>query len=168
MMRGTRGDYHIEISLTNQCLRLKRGAQVITEYLVSTSRNGPGELQDSECTPRGEHVIYAKIGAHCPADTVFVGRRPTGEVYTPELRAQFPGRDWILTRIVWLAGKEPGKNAGGNVDSWERYIYIHGAPDDVPMGMPGSRGCIRMRNADIIQLFDLIEVGMRVVIVEDG
>ncbi len=113
-------------------------------------------------------MIYAKIGAHCPADTVFVGRRPTGEIYTPELRAQFPGRDWILTRIVWLAGKEPGKNAGGNVDSWERYIYIHGAPDDVPMGMPGSRGCIRMRNADIIQLFDLIEVGMRVVIVEDG
>jgi L,D-transpeptidase YbiS len=167
-MRGTRGDYHIEISLTNQCLRLKRGAQVITEYLVSTSRNGPGELQDSECTPRGEHVIYAKIGAHCLPDTVFVSRRPTGEIYTPELRAQFPGRDWILTRIVWLAGREPGKNAGGNVDSRERYIYIHGAPDDVPMGMPGSRGCIRMRNADIIQLFNLIEVGMRVVIVEDG
>jgi L,D-transpeptidase YbiS len=167
-MRGTRGDYHIEISLTNQCLRLKRGAQVITEYLVSTSRNGPGELQDSECTPRGEHVIYAKIGAHCLPDTVFVSRRPTGEIYTPELRARFPSRDWILTRIVWLAGREPGKNAGDNVDSRERYIYIHGAPDDVPMGMPGSRGCIRMRNADIIQLFDLIEVGMRVVIVEDG
>jgi L,D-transpeptidase YbiS len=167
-MRGTRGDYHIEISLTNQRLRLKRGAQVITEYLVSTSRNGPGELQDSECTPRGEHVIYAKIGAHCLPDTVFVSRRPTGEIYTPELRARFPSRDWILTRIVWLAGREPGKNAGGNVDSRERYIYIHGAPDDVPMGMPGSRGCIRMRNADIIQLFDLIEVGMRVVIVEDG
>jgi L,D-transpeptidase YbiS len=167
-MRGTRGDYHIEISLTNQCLRLKRGAQVITEYLVSTSRNGPGELQDSECTPRGEHVIYAKIGAHYPSDTVFVSRRPTGEIYTPELRARFPSRDWILTRIVWLAGREPGKNAGGNVDSRERYIYIHGAPDDVPMGMPGSRGCIRMRNADIIQLFNLIEVGMRVVIVEDG
>jgi L,D-transpeptidase YbiS len=168
MMRGARGDYHIEISLTNQCLRLKRGAQVITEYLVSTSRNGPGELQDSECTPRGEHVIYAKIGAHCLPDTVFVSRRPTGEIYTPELRARFPSRDWILTRIVWLAGREPGKNAGGNVDSRERYIYIHGAPDDVPMGMPGSRGCIRMRNADIIQLFNLIEVGMRVVIVEDG
>jgi L,D-transpeptidase YbiS len=168
MMRGTRGDYHIEISLTNQRLRLKRGAQVITEYLVSTSRNGPGELQDSECTPRGEHVIYAKIGAHCLPDTVFVSRRPTGEIYTPKLRARFPSRDWILTRIVWLAGREPGKNAGGNVDSRERYIYIHGAPDDVPMGMPGSRGCIRMRNADIIQLFDLIEVGMRVVIVEDG
>jgi L,D-transpeptidase YbiS len=168
MMRGTRGDYHIEISLTNQRLRLKRGAQVITEYLVSTSRNGPGELQDSECTPRGEHVIYAKIGAHCLPDTVFVSRRPTGEIYTPELRARFPSRDWILTRIVWLAGREPGKNAGGNVDSRERYIYIHGAPDDVPMGMPGSRGCIRMRNADIIQLFNLIEVGMRVVIVEDG
>ena len=167
-MRGTRVDYHIEISLTNQCLRLKRGAQVITEYLVSTSRNGPGELQDSECTPRGEHVIYAKIGAHCLPDTVFVSRRPTGEIYTPELRARFPSRDWILTRIVWLAGKEPGKNAGGNVDSWERYIYIHGAPDDVPMGMPGSRGCIRMRNADIIQLFNSIEVGMRVVIVEDS
>jgi L,D-transpeptidase-like protein len=168
MMRGTRGDYHIEISLTNQRLQLKRGAQVITEYLVSTGRNGPGELQDSECTPRGEHVIYAKIGAHCLPDTVFVSRRPTGEIYTPELRARFPSRDWILTRIVWLAGKEPGKNAGGNVDSRERYIYIHGAPDDVPMGMPGSRGCIRMRNADIIQLFNSIEVGMRVVIVEDS
>src|SRR3989304_6135 len=109
-------DYHIEINIKEQRLRLYDGKKVVKEYIVSTARNGPGELLDSECTPRGEHVIAEKIGGDCPTNTIFVSRRPTGEIYTPELRQQFPDRDWILTRILWLQGTEPGKNLGGNVD----------------------------------------------------
>ena len=116
----------------------------------------------SECTPRGEHIIAEKIGAGAAVNTVFVGRRPTGEFYRPALRQAQPERDWILTRILWLSGLEAGKNKGADRDSHARYIYIHGAPDDVTMGRPGSRGCVRMRNADIIELFDRIETGTRV------
>ena len=155
-------DYHIEIDISVQRLRLCAGKKIVKEYVVSTAKNGPGELLDSECTPRGEHVIAEKIGAGCPANTVFVSRQATGERYATELRWQFPERDWIVTRILWLQGTEPGKNLGGNVDSHERFIYIHGSPDDVEMGRPGSRGCIRMRNADVIDLFDRIETGARV------
>jgi len=156
--------YYIEIDISRQLLRLYNGSDIVKEYAVSTAKNGPGELQDSECTPRGEHVIVEKIGGDCPPDTVFVSRTPTGEIYTPELRKQFPDRDWIVTRIMWLQGTEPGKNRGGNVDSRERFIYIHGAPDDVEMGRPGSRGCIRMRNQDVIELFDRVATGTRVVL----
>ena len=155
-------DYHIEIDISVQRLRLCAGKKIVKEYVVSTAKNGPGELLDSECTPRGEHVIAEKIGAGCPANTVFVSRLATGERYTPEQRKQFPERDWIVTRIMWLQGTEPGKNLGANVDSRERFIYIHGSPDDVEMGRPGSRGCIRMCNADVIDLFDRIETGTRV------
>jgi len=133
---------------------------------VSTAVNGPGERLDSECTPRGRHSITEKTGAGCAVNTVFVGRRPTGEHYTPELGRQFPDRDWILTRILRLSGAEPGRNQGGDVDSFKRYIYIHGAPDDVEMGVPGSHGCIRMRNEDVIELFDRIETGTELVIKE--
>ena len=157
-------DYHIEIDINEQRLRLCDGRKVLKEYSVSTAKNGAGELLDSECTPRGEHVIAEKIGQECSENTVFVSRQPTGEKYTPELRQQFPDRDWILTRILWLQGAEPGKNLGGNVDSHERFIYIHGAPDDVAMGRPGSRGCIRMRNQDVIELFEMVETGTRVVL----
>lgn len=157
---------HLEIHLRSQQLYLKRGRRVLASYPVSTARNGAGEIIDSECTPRGEHVIAEKIGAGAPPNTVFVERQPTGEIYTPELRARFPQRDWILTRILWLAGAEPGKNQGGDVDTYRRCIYIHGAPDEVAMGVPGSRGCIRMRGADVVDLFDRVEVGTRVVIRE--
>src|SRR6185295_16369858 len=129
---------------------------VLRAYSVSTARNGPGERQGSHCTPRGGHVVRAKIGAGSAPNTVFVGRRPTGEVWTPELQAKFPGRDWILTRILWLSGCEPGRNRLGDVDTMRRYIYIHGSPDSVSMGSPGSIGCVRMRNADIVELFDLV------------
>ncbi len=125
-------------------------------YAVSTATNGPGERRGSHCTPRGRHVVRAKIGAGAAPNTVFVGRRPTGEIWSPELAAQHPGRDWILTRILWLSGCEPGFNRLGEVDTMRRYIYIHGSPDAVPMGVPGSIGCVRMRNADIIELFDLV------------
>jgi lipoprotein-anchoring transpeptidase ErfK/SrfK len=125
-------------------------------YLVSTSSRGPGEKNGSLCTPRGRHIVRAKVGAGQPLNAVFVRRRPTGEVWTPQLLAQYPGRDWILTRIQWLSGCEPGRNRLGDVDTMRRYIYIHGSPDTAEMGKPGSIGCIRMRNRDIVELFDAV------------
>ncbi|MFT4560612.1 MAG: L,D-transpeptidase YbiS [Gammaproteobacteria bacterium] len=147
----------IEISLADQLLRLIEGGEVIVSYAVSSSANGSGEQMDSECTPRGQHRIDAKIGAGCPTNSVFIGRVATGEIYDRSLRAQHPNRDWILTRIIWLRGTEDGYNAGGNVDSKSRHIYIHGTPDDTDMSVIGSRGCIRMRNHEIEQLFNLVE-----------
>lgn len=132
---------------------------VVKRYPVSTARNGLGEQRGSNCTPRGRHLIRAKIGGGMPANTVFVGRRPTGEIYSEQLAAAQPGRDWILTRILWLSGCEPGVNRLGEVDTMRRYIYIHGCPDSAPLGVPGSIGCVRMRNADIIELFDLVAAG---------
>jgi len=160
-------DKHIEINISRQTLTLFAGNDVIKQYTISTAKNGPGEQMDSECTPRGKHLIHEKIGAGCEANTVFVGREATGELYHPELREQFPDRDWILTRILWLSGCEEGRNKGGNVDSYDRYIYIHGGPDDVAMGVPGSRGCVRMQNDDMIELFDLVETETTVNIVEE-
>ena len=128
----------------------------LKRYSVSTSRNGAGEQQGSFCTPRGRHIVRAKIGAGQPFNAVFVRRRPTGEIWTPELGERFPGRDWIVTRILWLSGCEPGRNRLGDVDTMRRYIYIHGSPDNIEMGKPGSIGCIRMRNADVVELFDLV------------
>ena len=128
-------------------------------YPISSALKGSGQDSGSYCTPLGQHIIRAKIGAGQPENTVFVGRRPTGEIYSPELAEQFPGRDWILTRILWLSGCEVGFNRLGGVDTMRRYIYIHGRPDSVQMGQPGSIGCIRMRNADIVELFDRVAAG---------
>ena len=125
-------------------------------YSVSTASRGPGEKNGSLCTPRGRHIIRAKIGTGQPLNAVFVRRRPTGEVWTPELHEQYPGRDWILTRILWLSGCEPGRNRLGDVDTMRRYIYIHGSPDTAEMGKPGSIGCVRMRNRDIVELFESV------------
>lgn len=157
----------IEISLSKQALVLSdEQGREIKRYPVSTSRNGAGELRGSFCTPRGRHVIRAKIGAGQPTNTVFVRRRPTGEIWTPELGAKFPGRDWILTRILWLSGCEPGFNRLGQVDTMQRYIYIHGSPDSMPMGVPGSIGCVRMANNDLLDLFELVSPGTEVEILE--
>ena len=134
----------------------------ICQYKISSSRNGTGQQNGSFCTPLGKHIIRAKIGAGQPFNTVFIKRRPTGEIYTAELGEQFPKRDWILTRILWLSGCEPGFNRMGSVDTMRRYIYIHGTPDSVEMGKPGSIGCIRMRNSDLIALFDQVCVGTEV------
>ena len=156
----------ININIPTQTLELFDDAgQVLRRYSISTGANGVGEESGSYCTPRGQHVIRAKIGAGQPPDTVFVRRRPTGEIYTPELGAQHPGRDWILTRILWLSGCEPGYNRLGSCDTMRRYIYIHGTPDSTPLGQPGSRGCVRMRNAELLELFDLVPVGTAVNIV---
>lgn len=140
---------------------------LIRRYPVSTAAKGPGELRDSFCTPRGRHIVRAKIGRGAPENAVFVRRRQTGEIYSPELRASAPGRDWILTRILWLSGCEPGLNRLGRVDTMRRYIYLHGTPDETPLGVPGSHGCIRMANRDIVELFELLPVYSVVEIVTD-
>jgi lipoprotein-anchoring transpeptidase ErfK/SrfK len=139
---------------------------VIRQYSISTATNGLGEKSGSNCTPRGRHIIRAKIGAGMSLNTVFRARRPTGEVYSEQLAAENPGRNWILTRILWLSGCEPGFNRLGDVDTMRRYIYIHGCPDSVPMGKPASIGCVRMRNAELVELFDLVPVGTPVEICE--
>ncbi|WP_374328497.1 L,D-transpeptidase family protein [Azonexus sp.] len=156
------------VSVARQTLQLvdETGA-ILREYPVSTAKAGVGEISGSFQTPRGRHIIRAKIGAGQPANTVFVRRRPTGEIWTPELAEQFPGRDWILTRILWLSGCLPGHNRLGCVDTMRRYVYIHGSPDSAEMGVPGSHGCVRMRNADIVELFDYVPCYSEVEITED-
>jgi L,D-transpeptidase YbiS len=157
----------ILIRATRQTLELiDDDGAVLRRYPVSTASNGLGERQGSNCTPRGSHVIRARIGAGMPANTVFVGRRPTGELYSEELAALAPGRDWILTRILWLSGCEPGFNRLGEVDTMRRYIYIHGCPDSAGIGEPASHGCVRMRNADILELFEMASAGTAVDICE--
>lgn len=153
----------IEIDASKQTLDLLGDdGKPLRRYAVSTSKNGLGERNGSFCTPRGRHIVRAKIGAGQPENTVFVRRRPTGERWTPQLHASHPGRDWMLTRILWLSGCEPGFNRLGDVDTMRRYIYIHGSPETAEMGKRGSIGCIRMRNADIIELFDLVPAGIPV------
>ena len=159
----------IRISLPQQTLELHdESGTLLRRYPVSTAKNGAGEQSGSFRTPRGRHIVRAKVGAGETANTVFIRRRPTGEVWTPQLAEQFPDRDWILTRILWLSGKEPGRNRLGEVDTMRRYIYLHGSPDTVPMGTPGSIGCVRMRNCDIVELFDMVPLYTPVDIVEFG
>jgi hypothetical protein len=152
----------VHVSLASQTLTLRRGGAPEKTYSVSTSKHGAGELHGSFKTPRGRHVVRAKIGAGAPLNAVFRGRRPTGEIYSAELARAHPKRDWILTRILWLSGTEIGKNRLGPVDTMRRYIYIHGMPDTEPLGVPGSIGCVRMRNADVVELFDLVPIGTTV------
>ncbi len=152
----------IRISIAEQCLEVLEEQRVVALYPVSTARNGPGEQYGSGCTPRGWHRIRIKVGAGLPVNTVFVGRRPTGEIYDADLAARYPERDWILTRILWLTGLEPGHNRGGRCDTLRRFIYIHGCPDHEPVGQPLSHGCIRMHNPDLLELFGQVKAGDRV------
>ena len=158
----------IQVSLADQRLILRTGPGPTRTWPVSTALKGAGERIGSEQTPRGRHVIRALIGAGLPSGAVLVGRRPTGEIWSPVLARLHPGRDWILTRILWLSGLEPGFNRLGHVDSMRRFIYIHGTPDTEPMGVPLSHGCIRMRNRDVIELFDLVAPGTPVLITEEA
>lgn len=157
---------YLDVSIAKQQLAVVENGEAIKTFPVSTARNGPGQLRGSECTPIGWHRIRAKIGGDAPLNAVFIGRRATGEIYTPQLAAEQPQRDWILSRILWLGGLEPGVNRYGDVDSTWRYIYIHGCPDELMQGEPASHGCIRMKNADVIQLFDSVSAGCRVFIHE--
>ncbi|WP_411725316.1 L,D-transpeptidase family protein [Methyloglobulus sp.] len=159
-------DLFLDISISAQCLAIIDSGQEIRSYRVSTAKNGAGEQRGSECTPAGWHNIRAKIGSGLPLNSVFVGRRPTGEIYNEELGRRYPKRDWILTRILWLGGLEPGKNRYGEVDTCWRYIYIHGTPDELMIGSPASHGCIRMKNKDVLDLFNRVEAGIKVYIHE--
>ena len=154
----------IRVSIPEQRLTLLEASGATMVYPVSTARNGPGERRGSGCTPRGWHRIRIRVGAGLPLNTVFVGRRPTGEIYDSDLAVRHPERDWILTRILWLTGLESGRNRGGECDTLRRFIYIHGCPDNAPMGVPLSHGCIRMRGRDLLALFERVAAGDRVFI----
>jgi len=154
----------LRVSIPGQRLDVMEGDESVRSYAVSTARNGPGEACGSERTPRGWHLVRARIGQGLPEGTVLVARRPTGEVFSEALRRRYPERDWILTRILWLSGLEPGRNRLGDVDTMRRFIYIHGCPASDELGKPGSHGCIKMRNHDVVELFDRVPVGTRVLI----
>lgn len=154
------------VSLAEQRLVMFVQQKIVFDTIIASAKNGAGEQAGSECTPRGWHSIRAKIGQHCEANTVFIGRRPTGEICTQELQQAHPGRDWILSRILWLNGSESGFNRSGQQDTMRRYIYIHGCPDSHPMGIPSSHGCIKMRNTEVLALFELVDVGMDIFISE--
>ena len=154
----------IIIDIATQTLVLLENNKELHRYPISSGANGVGEEMNSEKTPRGRHMIRTKIGEGADVGTIFSGRRSTGEIYQPSMIEKYPNRDWILTRILWLSGLEVEKNRLGNVDTMRRYIYIHGSPDEVPMGTPGSRGCVRMHNHDVIELFDRVSEGCLVFI----
>ncbi len=157
----------IKVSIQNQKMIVYRQNEKAISFPISTSENGSGCLKNSNCTPTGSHIVRAMIGKDYDINSVFVGRRFTGEIYNADLAEAYPNRDWILTRIIWLSGCEIGLNRLGNVDTMQRYIYIHGTPDSEPMGRPKSHGCIRMRNKDLVQLFDVIHIGCPVHIVDN-
>lgn len=152
----------IEIDLRAQRLRAWDAGGLHAEYPVSTGANGNSEINGSGGTPRGRHIVRAKIGTGLPSGAVLRARRWTGEIWSPALHAQCPGRDWILTRILWLSGTERGRNRMGCVDTFRRYIYLHGTPLEESLGVPGSKGCVRMRNRDIIELYDWVSIGTEV------
>ncbi len=154
----------LHIDITEQLLCVRSESTNNISYPISSAANGVGEINGSGCTPRGKHIIRAKIGAGQPINSIFIGRRPTGEIYHPKMCHLYPHRDWILTRILWLSGCQAGFNRLGNVDTMRRYIYIHGTPKDVKLGKPGSAGCIRMRNQDLLALYDRVEAGTNVII----
>ena len=166
-----KSNVHLVINIAQQNLTLYQDDKELTQYTVSTAKNGIGSQQDSGCTPLGKHFIAKKFGANEPMNAVFSGRVPTGEIYSAELGNCYPKRDWILSRILWLSGIEEGFNKGSNsqggCDTYQRYIYIHGTPDSEPMGEPLSHGCIRMRNEDIMELFEQVKEGTAVTIIAD-
>lgn len=153
---------HLEIDLTRQVLRAWSEGRARREFAISSGANGVGEINGSGCTPRGKHVVRARIGSGLASGAVFKTRRPTGEIWSPELHQQYPGRDWILTRILWISGTQVGRNRLGCVDTFRRYIYLHGTPPTTRLGMPGSKGCVRIANGEIIELFDWVSVGTEV------
>ena len=155
----------IVVNVSNQTLNAQTESGKSIEYNISSAKNGVGQEIGSECTPLGQHIVRAKIGSDKPLNTVFVGRRASGEIYNETLAKKHPNRDWILTRVLWLSGCETGLNRLGTVDTMRRFIYIHGAPDSHAMGTPSSHGCIKMRNTEIVELFDRVAVGTQVNIV---
>ncbi len=157
---------HVIVNANTQELAVYDAKRLICTYKIATAANGLGEQIGSEQTPRGWHEVHAKLGDGCELGAVFHHREPTGEIYSTELDHAHPARDWILSRIIWLSGAEPGFNQHGAVDTKKRFIYIHGTPDEIPMGTPSSHGCIRMHNQDVIELYEYLENGDRVLVRE--
>jgi lipoprotein-anchoring transpeptidase ErfK/SrfK len=141
------------VSVPDQRLHLIDGPSAVRSYAVSTSRHGTGCAEGSHRTPTGVHRVCLKIGEGAAPGTVFRGREPVGRVAD---RRPASDEDLITTRILWLDGQEPGLNRGGDVDSRRRYIYIHGTPHADRIGRPASMGCIRMTDADVVELFDAL------------
>lgn len=157
--------YELVVNISEQKTYLMQQGKILKSYLVSTAENGIGQQEGSEMTPLGCHEICEKIGDGCAPNTIFQYRQPTGELYNAHIGFT-QKRDWIITRILRLKGLEPGFNQGSTVDTYQRCIYFHGAPDESPMGVPASRGCIRMHNWDIIDLFERVTVGTKVLIIK--
>ncbi len=157
----------ININVTQQQLKLfDEDGNLLQQYPVSTSRYGPGNQNGSEQTPLGLHRIKDKLGGAMPVNEVFIGRGPHGNLEECIKRGVDLPDDVIMSRIMWLEGMEPGRNQGGYVDTYQRYIYIHGTNHEGTIGTPASIGCIRMCNQDVVDLFRLVEVGSEVLIEE--
>ncbi len=154
----------IVVQVNEQCLSLYQHGRLQHSWPVSTAKNGIGNRPNSYQTPVGAHRIDEKIGDGAKPGTVFSGRVATGQIIDVTTGNINPDLDLITSRILWLTGMEPGINQGGSVDSHRRYIYIHGTADEAHIGQPVSQGCIRMRNDDVIELFDLVETGTLVLI----
>jgi lipoprotein-anchoring transpeptidase ErfK/SrfK len=149
----------INISVSSQKLSLFQEGELISSYKVSTALKGVGQEKNTNKTPLGNHIIRAMIGRNLPIYAVIKARRYTNEIWTKELDDPSITVDWILSRVIWLSGKDLGRNRLGNVDTMQRYIYIHGTNEEHLLGTPSSHGCIRMSNEDVIELFDLVSVG---------
>jgi lipoprotein-anchoring transpeptidase ErfK/SrfK len=152
----------LKIDVQKQKVFVFHNQSLVKVFDISTAEKGLGQIKNSFRTPVGKHIIRAKIGQDLPINSVLVKRRPTGEIFNAELYRAFPERDWILTRILWLSGQELGKNRLGNCDTMQRYIYIHGTHEEDKIGTPASKGCIRMKNQDVIELFDMVPIGTSV------
>jgi hypothetical protein len=150
--------HHVIVSIPQQRLALLDNGAVMATYPISTSKFAIGDAPGSRGTPLGELEIAKKIGGGAVLGTVFKDRRPTGEILVPDA----PGRDPIVTRILWLRGRE-----SQNANAYGRYIYIHGTPEERNIGQRASFGCIRMRSRDVIQLYDIVGWGARVTILNE-
>lgn len=151
MVRDSYTHAMIIVSVSEQMLYHRRKTGVWYAYPVSTASKGVGNLSGSLQTPLGRHRIAEKIGHGLPPLTAFRAREPFC-IYDPQ--SDDPKKDWILTRILWLSGCETGKNRRGKVDTYRRYIYIHGTHEEAKIGTPASHGCIRMNNEDMLELFE--------------
>ena len=146
----------INISVSSQKLSLFQEGELVSSYKVSTALKGVGQEKNTNKTPLGNHIIRAMIGRNLPIYAVIKARRFTNEIWTKELDDPSITVDWILSRVIWLSGKDLGRNRLGNVDTMQRYIYIHGTNEEHLLGTPSSHGCIRMSNEDVIELFDVL------------
>jgi len=149
----------MQVSVAQQKLFLMNKKDTLRNYEISTSKYGLGSESGSHKTPLGLHRVVEKYGDGAPEGTIFKSRINTGRIAEIEMRPQTTKLDYVTTRILWLDGMEPGKNKGGNVDSYHRYIYIHGTHEEGLIGRPASKGCIRMRNNEVIELYELVPIG---------